>query len=115
MAMQNEVGVDLILILRAERITSDANDLMKPKDIFGLAVRILGLIFLYQFVLALPAIFSILFHGGANPGFYLCYLLGLGLAAWGIWWLIGGAPCLCEHAYPTSQDDDKPDSETTPD
>jgi len=71
---------------------------MKPKDIFGLAVRILGLILFYHLLMVIPAMIGIF---GANSFFQI----GMGLLAFTvaltvIWWLIGGAPQLMKHAYP---------------
>ena len=63
---------------------------MKPKDVFQLAVRLLGLLFLYHGVQSLPMVMN-------GPWLVLVYLLlQFGMA----WWLIGGAKLLVQHAYP---------------
>jgi hypothetical protein len=67
--------------------------LMKPKDIFGLAVRLLGLVFFYRGVVMLPV--------GFASGWMLLHvalLLALG------WWLVGGARLLLNRAYPASSE-----------
>ncbi|MDB6038411.1 MAG: hypothetical protein JWM99_2252 [Verrucomicrobiales bacterium] len=62
---------------------------MKPKDIFGLAVRLLGLWFTYSGITNLPRVFA---------GFTdLLFVIGTFAVAW---WLIGGATLLVSHAYP---------------
>jgi hypothetical protein len=71
---------------------------MKAKDYFALAVRILGLIFLYHGVMMIPALFT----------FTLMALITVALFLAVAWWLIGGAPPLVEHAYPASAES-KPD------
>jgi hypothetical protein len=70
---------------------------IKPKDIFGLAVRILGLVILYHLLLALPAIVPV-FSGRIDSIFFALVALAAALAV--IWWLIGGAPLLTNRAYP---------------
>ena len=62
---------------------------MKPKDIFSLAVRLLGLVFVYLGFKTLPVVFS-------NPNTLIivaCYFAAA-------WWLIGGAQLLVSRAYP---------------
>ena len=39
---------------------------MKPKEIFKLAVRLLGLIFLYHGLIFFPTLFTGIFGGGTN-------------------------------------------------
>ena len=70
---------------------------MKPNDIFKLAVRILGLVFLYHGLSALPVAMGLL--ASAFPQ----YVMGILIVAWPLlvaWWLIGGAPQLMRRAYP---------------
>jgi hypothetical protein len=71
---------------------------MKSKDIFLLAVRLLGLIFLYHGLMSLPTVMQLFFTKvPAN------YVIGVLLAAWPLaiaWWLIGGARLLMDRAYP---------------
>ena len=71
---------------------------MKPKDIFGLAVRILGLVFFYHLLLAVPTIIG--FSGGCGWLQLGVVAIGIALALAVIWWLIGGAPLLTNRAYP---------------
>ncbi len=61
---------------------------MKSKDLFNLAVRLLGLVFVYQAFTALPvAIFD-----GARSVLISAYYLIIA------WWLLGGAPMLIKRA-----------------
>ena len=72
---------------------------MKPKEIFNLAVRILGLVFLYQGLTAMPT--QLRFLNGARGFGELMFLLFL--TAWPLliaWWLLRGAPLLIRVAYP---------------
>lgn len=65
---------------------------MKPKDIFPIAIKLLGLVFLYDGLKAVPPIFF---------GAYLAIphvIFFLALA----WWLLGGAKLLMKRAYPES-------------
>jgi hypothetical protein len=72
---------------------------MKSKDIFQLAVRLLGLLFLYHGVQSLPMVMN-------GPMMVLVYLaLQFGMA----WWLIGGAKLLVQHAYPDENPASPPD------
>jgi len=70
---------------------------MKPKDIFSLTVRLLGLFFLYLAVRAVAVIFSAppgeIVMGGILSG---ALFVGVG------WWLLGGASMLMERAYPSA-------------
>jgi len=75
---------------------------MNPKSIFSLAVRILGLFFLFRGLMALPAILSI-FPAGSFGNF----LNNLVAIAWPFvvaYWLIQGAPILVRIAYPNPGD-----------
>jgi hypothetical protein len=74
---------------------------MKPRDIFQLAVRILGLVFLYHGLMALPTIIQIIFSGSFAS--VVSIVFGILMIVWPLavaWWLIGGAPPLMHRAYP---------------
>ena len=62
---------------------------MKPKDIFKLAVRLLGLWFVYLGLTNVPMVFET---------YKALLLVAVDVAA--AWWLIGGASLLVNHAYP---------------
>jgi hypothetical protein len=67
---------------------------MKPRDIFRLAVRILGLIALYQAIRTIAPIW----HGpGAAVMPTIFTTAGYVAAAW---WLVRGAQVLVKRAYP---------------
>ena len=76
---------------------------MKTRDLFLFAVRILGLVFLYHGLSALPtsifSAFGALFARAPwaflSIGFMVTWQLALA------WWLIGGAPQLMKRAYPS--------------
>ena len=75
---------------------------MKPKDIFGLVVRLLGLIFLYEAAEKLPLALSATF-----PGFKsisgIGFLSALFMVGWPLvvaYWLLRGAPPVSRLAYP---------------
>lgn len=83
---------------------------MKPKELFSLSVRILGLVFLYLGLRAIPsALGSIcVLLGLAGPvGGGSAVMVGLLSAVvsvvWPCWlasWLIGGAPLVMRTAFP---------------
>ena len=62
---------------------------MKSKEIFSLAVRLLGLWFVYHGFTNLPMIVE-------TSKAWLFVIFYFGAA----WWLIGGAPLLVRRAYP---------------
>ena len=70
---------------------------MKSKDIFQLAVRLLGLVMLYHamqhFIIAVPSMI-----GSAAAMAQLLLMIGLRLGM--AYWLISGAPLLMRLAYP---------------
>ncbi len=75
---------------------------MKPRDIFGLIVRLVGLIFLYEAVEKLPLAISAMF-----PGFRtisgLGFLSALFMVGWPLavaYWMLRGAPPISRLAYP---------------
>lgn len=78
---------------------------MKPKEIFTLAVRLLGLVFLYHGLQALPIeaedLLSALRH------FEVINILStLVLAVWPLivaYWLLSGAALLVQIAYPNGE------------
>lgn len=80
---------------------------MNSRDLFLLAIRILGLVFLYHGLMALPTslfgAFASLFSR-APLGFF-----GMGfMALWPLFlaqWLLRGAPVLIRLAYPTQLGD----------
>lgn len=68
--------------------------------IFNLAVRLLGLLFLYHGLSSLPAVMQIYSNRHFSD-----YVIGTILFLWPLavaWWLIGGAPQLMDRAYPES-------------
>jgi hypothetical protein len=75
---------------------------MKPKDIFSLAVRLLGLVFLYHGLSALPSVLSLI-----PPSSVGSFVNGIIMFAWPLvvaYWLLGGAPLLMCIAYPDAED-----------
>jgi hypothetical protein len=66
---------------------------MKPRDIFHLAIRLLGLVFVYLSFKAVPVIFL---DGGRSLLFVACYFVAA-------LWLIGGAQFLMDRAYPDDE------------
>ncbi len=75
---------------------------MKPKDIFGLIVRLLGLIFVYESAKQVPFAISNIFPGfktfsgiGILSAFFM---VGWPLAV--AYWLLRGAPPVSRLAYP---------------
>jgi hypothetical protein len=72
--------------------------IMKPKDMFSLAVRILGLVFVYQGLLSLPGVTPMIFSGTLSNA-----LMGAFTFAWPLLvgrWLLRGAPLLMRMAFP---------------
>ncbi len=70
---------------------------MNSKELFGLAVRILGLVFFYHAVVSLPLeIGTALGGSGFGMAFVLQLVWHLALAIW----LIRGAPLLMKLAFP---------------
>lgn len=68
---------------------------MKPRDIFHLAVRLLGLFFIYLAAKQVPLIFM-----GNLDDVFFPVLLSTAFYAGVAWWLLGGASILAEQAYP---------------
>jgi len=75
---------------------------MKPRDIFKLAVRILGLVFLYHGLSAVPVLLGgIFFGGGSNPlgvFFMVGWPLLVGIGA------LKYAAQVTDYFYPQSED-----------
>jgi len=74
---------------------------MKAKEIFGIAVRLIGLIFLYQGLSAVPSAAASICP--VFPHFYFRNLLpSLWLVGWPLlmaYWLVRGAPWLMRLAF----------------
>ena len=75
---------------------------MKPKDILQLAVRLLGLVFLYQGLQTLPM--AVIEFCSAVPSFAVRIMFSsLVMAGWPLavaYWLLRGAPHILRIAYP---------------
>jgi hypothetical protein len=75
---------------------------MKPHDIFNLAMRLIGLLFLYQGLSAVPA--AVANFCPVFPHFNFRSLLpSLFLVGWPLlvgMWMVKGAPWLMRRAYP---------------
>jgi hypothetical protein len=86
---------------------------MNAKEIFRLAVRLLGLVFLYHGLIRVPTVFSIVVN--SVPSFSLGNtLVGLFMAAWPLfvaYWLLRGAPLIMQTAYPDSPHDQKTETQ----
>ena len=67
---------------------------MKPKDIFSLAVRLVGLFFIYLAARSLAVVFA------SPPGQVIVSILSAAFYIGVGWWLLGGAPLLMQRAYP---------------
>jgi hypothetical protein len=81
---------------------------MSPKDIFNLAIRILGLAFLYNALASTPVVIlqiANLIRGTAGTN----ELISVLVIAWQLavaWWLFGGPQLLLERAYPENAKDE---------
>jgi hypothetical protein len=74
---------------------------MKPRDLFGMATRILGLVFLYHGLSALPTVFPLFFSSGGGN-----FIMGVLIVGWPLLvaqWLLRGAPFIQRLAYPEAQ------------
>lgn len=75
---------------------------MKSKEAFGLAIRLLGLVFLYHALREIPTYVAVI--GTAVIGVHLDSLVWTTLhGAWPFaiaYWLLRGAPLLMRTAYP---------------
>lgn len=75
---------------------------MKPKDIFGLIVRLVGLIFVYESAEKLPLALSATFPGFRSVS-GIGFLSALFMVGWPLavaYWLLRGAPPVSRLAYP---------------
>jgi hypothetical protein len=72
---------------------------MKPKDIFGLAVRLLGLWFLYLGIRAIMPVLDLGAIETAGKSDILNAILPIGFNLAVAWWLLGGG-LLVRRAYP---------------
>ena len=75
---------------------------MKPKDIFNLIIRLLGILFLYKALenvpLALTAIWAVFSHFNGGSLFSAVIMVGWPLLVG--YWLLRGAPPVARIAYP---------------
>lgn len=89
---------------------------MKSKEIFTLAVRIIGLLFLWQGLTSVPAAINSLFPN--FPHIYWKNLFpSLVIVGWPLlvaWWLVRGAPWLMRLAYPGEPANSQPAPQTPP-
>src|SRR3974390_930770 len=92
---------------------------MKPKDVFSVAVRIIGLAFMYQGLVAVPVVldrFCPIFP--PPPLRYLNFrsvIPGLFSIAWPLaiaWWMVRGAPWLMRLAYGDEEPNGNPRGQT---
>jgi hypothetical protein len=75
---------------------------MTPKSVFVLAVRVLGLVFLFRALVALPEILSIFSTGSFRSSLGIIVMIAWPLVL--AYWFIRGAPLLIGIAYPNSED-----------
>jgi len=75
---------------------------MTPKSLFSLAVRVLGLVFLYRALTALPELLSIFSTDSFRSSLGTIIMIAWPLVV--AFWLIRGAPLLIRIAYPNSTD-----------
>ena len=79
---------------------------MKSKDLFKLAVRLLGLVFLYHGLLGLPTLLQLIFFSAGSGNIIMSILM----LAWPLlvaYWLLRGAPLLIRIAYPDADEPSK--------
>jgi len=89
---------------------------MKPRDIFGLAVRFLGLIFLYLGLRAVPSMLDLEAIENAGKGDIINAILPIAFNLLVAWWLLGGG-LLMRRAYPDASktsDHSRPQAEREP-
>lgn len=89
---------------------------MKAKDLFCLAIRMLGLVFLYHGLMSVPMTLGGTIHAltrmpaSVNDGSIITVpFVGLWPFAVALW-LFYGAPPVARIAYPTNSDDTKSDA-----
>jgi len=88
---------------------------MKPRDIFGLAVRLLGLFFLYLGLRAMSPVLDLEAIGNAGKSDIINAILPVAFNLLVAWWLLGGG-LLMRRAYPDAsriQDHSQPQAERT--
>ena len=88
---------------------------MKPRDIFGLAVRLLGLFFLYLGLRAMSPVLDLEAIGNAGKSDIINAILPVAFNLLVAWWLLGGG-LLMRRAYPDGsrmQDHSQPQAERT--
>ncbi|MCD6050618.1 MAG: hypothetical protein K0Q55_2021 [Verrucomicrobia bacterium] len=88
---------------------------MKPPEIFKIALRILGLVFLYHGLIQLPMTIVQIISAFANRNVPQA-LFTLIMLSWPLllaWWLLRGAPLLVRLAYPETKTT-SPDTLPTP-
>ena len=79
---------------------------MKPKEILQLAVRLLGLVFLYHGLSGVPTLLPVALSGVGNL-FLPLFMLGWPLLL--AYWLLRGAPLIMRIAYPDTTPTAAPD------
>jgi len=86
---------------------------MKPRDILNLAVRLLGLVFLYQGLQALPpaVIQFCSVIANMNSGAILGCLVMAGWPLLVSYWLLRGAPPIMHIAYPDASASTEPETQ----
>ena len=88
---------------------------MKPRDIFGLAVRLLGLFFLYLGLRAVSPVLDLEAIENAGKSDIINAILPIAFNLLIAWWLLGGG-LLMRRAYPDGsriQDHSQPQAERT--
>ena len=88
---------------------------MTPRDIFGLAVRLLGLFFLYLGLRAVSPVLDLEAIENAGKGDIINAILPIAFNLLVAWWLLGGG-LLMRRAYPDAsriQDHSQPPAERT--
>ncbi len=86
---------------------------MKQKEIFQLAVRLLGLAFVYQGLTALPISSQALYGAVLHPQHVIDLIVTMIAAAWPFiiaYWLLRGAPLLLRIAYPENRSNSNRDN-----
>lgn len=87
---------------------------MKPRDILGIAIRLLGLVFLGRALWLAPDAIDELFRGIVQLDAYRMFA-GLWIVGWPFLasiWLLRGAPPLLQLAYPDASNRGGTKSET---
>ena len=77
---------------------------MKPRDIFGLVIRLLGVLFFYRAAERVPLVWSVLSMGLRHFAWAM-FFDSLFMVIWQLavaWWLVKGAPPVMKWAYPNN-------------